>query len=158
MGRTGRSCNSSRSPSLSGSPDRAACSSMRLKTNPRAKSRSVISWTMRSLRGFLCLNTFGFGLSSRRIGTRGLQRSRSFLLQQIPLERLRNQLLELLHAGKLVHIFQSEAEKKFLRGLVENGAADNVFAAGGRDQLAIEQGGDDAARIHAANLADLRYG
>ena len=42
--------------------------------------------------------------------------------------------------------------------LVENGPSDDGLASGGGDQLAVQQRGDDAARIHAANLADLGHG
>src|SRR5581483_9921064 len=34
--------------------------------------------------------------------------------------------------------------------------ANHSLASGSRDQLAVEQSGDDAAGIHAADLADLR--
>src|SRR5581483_10955798 len=50
-----------------------------------------------------------------------------------------------------------EAQQELPRGLIKNRTADDGLASGGSYQLAIEQGGDNAAGIHATNLADLRY-
>src|SRR5208282_3929508 len=77
--------------------------------------------------------------------------------KQVALERLRQQLLEFLHARQFVDVLEPEAQQKFLAGSVENGASDYGLSARGRDQLAIEQGGDDAAGIDAADLADLGH-
>src|SRR5690242_19447675 len=49
--------------------------------------------------------------------------------QQIALERLRDQLFKLFHAGKFAHIIQAEAQQEFLGGLVKNGSSDDGLTA-----------------------------
>src|SRR6185503_14837946 len=77
--------------------------------------------------------------------------------QQFVLERFCHQLFELLHAGQLVYVLQAKSEQKFLSGLVENRPSYDRLSSRGGDQFSIQQGGDDSARIHAADLTDLRY-
>ena len=67
-------------------------------------------------------------------------------------------LLKLFDAGKLVDVFQAEAEEEILGRLVEDGAADDLFAAGGGDELARHQAAEDAAGVDAADLGDLGRG
>ena len=67
-------------------------------------------------------------------------------------------LLKLFDAGKLVDVFEAEAEEEVLGGFVEDGAADDLFAAGGGDELARDEGAEDAAGVDAADLGDLGGG
>ena len=96
----------------------------------------------------------GNGCGFRGFGFRLL----TFTRQQIALERFGEQLFELFHTRQFVDVFETEAKQKLLAGLVEDGTADDGFSACGRDEFTIKQGGDDTARIDAANLADLRHG
>ena len=66
------------------------------------------------------------------------------------------ELRELLHAGQLVDIIQSEAQQKILAGFVLHGAADDLLASGGGDEFAIEQRAQHTGRLDAANVGDLR--
>ncbi len=60
--------------------------------------------------------------------------------------------------GSSLEVFEAEAEEEFLAGFVEDGAADDLFAAGGGDELAREEGAEDAAGVDAADLGDLGGG
>src|SRR3954462_10534096 len=68
------------------------------------------------LRRFACFN-LSFWLIPGHISGRLLRRL-PFRRQQIILKRFRHQLFELFHAGQFVHVFQSEAEKELLGGLI----------------------------------------
>src|SRR5213082_1227223 len=70
-------------------------------------------------------------------------------------EKLARELFELFHAGQLAHVVESEAQQEFLGGLIEDRTADNVFASGGGDELAIDERAEDAGCVDAADLADL---
>jgi hypothetical protein len=72
--------------------------------------------------------------------------------------RLASELFELFHAGQLAHVVESEAQQEFLGGLIEDRAADDVFASGGGDELAIDERAEDAGCVDAADLADLGRG
>src|SRR6185437_5087355 len=52
------------------------------------------------------------------------------------LGELAGELLELFDAGQIAAVFEDEFEEEFLAGFVEHGAADDLFAAGGGDELA----------------------
>ena len=65
---------------------------------------------------------------------------------------------ELLHAGQLVYIVQTEAQQEILAGFVLHGPSDDLLASGGGDEFAIEQRAQDAGRLDAANVGDLRAG
>ena len=56
------------------------------------------------------------------------------------------------------YVFQAEAEQKLVGGLVEDGSADDLLAAGGGDELAGQQRAEDTGRVDAANFVDLRGG
>ena len=64
-------------------------------------------------------------------------------------------LLKLFDAGKLVDVFQAEAEEEILCRFIQNGTADDLFAACRSDELACHQAAQNAARINAANLGYL---
>src|SRR3954468_16744743 len=72
--------------------------------------------------------------------------------------RLARELLELFHAGQLAHVVESEAQQEFFGGLIEDRTADDVFASGGGDELAIDERAEDAGCVDAADLADLGRG
>src|SRR5216683_5869712 len=74
------------------------------------------------------------------------------------LGQLAGHLLKLFDAGKLVDVLQAEAEEEILGRLVEDGAADDLFAARRGDELAGHQRAEDAARVDAADLGDLGGG
>src|SRR5438270_4936342 len=72
--------------------------------------------------------------------------------------RLARELLELFHAGQFAHVVESEAQQEYLGGLIEDRTADDVFATGGGDELAIDERAEDAGCVDAADLADLGRG
>jgi len=72
--------------------------------------------------------------------------------------KLAGHLLELFDAGKLVDVLETEAEEEVLGRFVQDGAADDLLAAGGRDELAGEQGAEDAGGVDATDLGDLGGG
>ena len=74
------------------------------------------------------------------------------------LGQLAGHLLKLFDAGKLVDVFEAEAEQEVAGGLVEDRAADDLLTAGSGDQLAGHQGAEDAAGVDAANLRYLGRG
>ena len=57
-----------------------------------------------------------------------------------------------------MQIFQSELHQKFLSRFVQDWFADHVLAAGRRNQLAVQQGLENARALHAANLHNLGCG
>ncbi len=48
--------------------------------------------------------------------------------------------LKFFDAGQLGHVVEAKAEQELLGRLIEDGPADDLFAACGTDELAIEQG------------------
>src|SRR5438067_4718247 len=90
-------------------------------------------------------NSAGRGATS--FGSRGIQP-----------QGFARQFLKLFHTRKFVDVTQSEAQQELPRGFIKNRTADDSLASGGSHELAIEQGSDNAAGVHAKNLADLRYG
>ena len=71
---------------------------------------------------------------------------------------LAGHLLKLFDAGELVDVLEAEAEEEVLGGFVEDGAADDLLAAGGGDEFAGEQGAEDAGGVDATDLGDLGGG
>ncbi len=71
---------------------------------------------------------------------------------------LAGHLLELFDAGELVDVLEAEAQEEVFGGFVEDGAADDLLAAGGGDELAGEQRAEDAGGVDAADLGDFRGG
>ncbi len=82
----------------------------------------------------------------------------NLLLDRLLIGQLAGHLLKLFDAGKLVDVFQTEAEEEVLGCLVEDGAADDLLAACRGDELAGHQGAENAAGVDAADLGDLRRG
>src|SRR5438093_490914 len=65
-----------------------------------------------------------------------------------------DEFLELFHAGKLAQVFQTEVNQKFSGRFIEDRPPEHILAAGGRDELLIEQSLDDTRRMNSANLLD----
>jgi hypothetical protein len=72
--------------------------------------------------------------------------------------KLAGHLFKFFDAGELVDVLEAEAEEEVFGGFVEDGAADDLLAAGGGDELAGEEGAEDAGGVDAADLGDLGGG
>src|SRR5262249_39371530 len=58
--------------------------------------------------------------------------------EQLILHLTGGQLFKLFQAGQLVQVTQAKAHQEVFGGLVQHGPADDGFASGGGDQLALE--------------------
>src|SRR5205823_1011057 len=74
------------------------------------------------------------------------------------LGQLAGHLLKLFDAGKLVNVFQAEAEEEVFGCFVENRSADDLFPASGGDELARPQTAQNAAGADAADFGALGGG
>src|SRR5580765_3358316 len=73
-------------------------------------------------------------------------------------ERFAREGFEFFQAGEFLQIAETETHQKFLGGSVENRAAHDFFAAGSGDQALVEQRGENAGRVDAANFGNFRTG
>src|SRR5579859_2588416 len=119
-------------------PSRISCSALRREAAP-ARERIFCS---RSSGMSGLLSRCFFGGSGRAF--RGLVRHRQTA-----------DLLEFLERRQLAQVLQAELHHKLAGGLVENRLADDVLAAGGGDELAVEQRLEHARALHAADLEDF---
>src|SRR5580765_2158363 len=67
-----------------------------------------------------------------------------------------DELFELFHAWQIAEILQAEMNEEFFGGLIEDGPAQNILPAGGRNEFLVEQRFDDTAGMNAANVLDFR--
>ncbi len=65
---------------------------------------------------------------------------------------------EFLEAGEFIEIAEAEAHQEFLGGFVEDGAAHDFLAPGGGDEFFVEEGGDDAGGVDAADFGNFGSG
>jgi hypothetical protein len=102
----------------------------------------------------------GFGMEFGGLvfggGEEGFVRGGSYAF--IGAESFASQSFEFFQAGEFVEIAQPEAHQEFLGGFVEDGAAHDFLAACGGDELFVEQGGDDAGGVDAANVGNFGGG
>jgi len=66
--------------------------------------------------------------------------------------------LEFLQGGQLLKIFQAELDEEFFGRFIQDGLADDLFAAGGGDEFAIEQRLQNAGSLDAANIHNFGRG
>ena len=77
---------------------------------------------------------------------------------EVGISKVGGHLLEFFDGGELVDIFEAEAEEEFFSRFVEDGAPDDLFATGGGDQLAGDEGTEDTGGVDAADFADFGSG